>query len=220
MMRRVRTITCVLMLTLASGCSTWSRIDLTALLTGGRDGWQHPARVVEALALENGDRVAEIGAGSGYWLPWLSEAVGPTGRVYAVEVEGDLVEALEARVAREGLANVTVVLGRYEDPELPDASIDLALTCLTYHHIEERSDYFRRLRSDLSDGGRVAHLDDRPDVPPPFRWFQSEGHWSDPEAVRLEMAEAGYRLVAEHDFLPLQSFLVFAPSQPIAGASR
>jgi len=195
------------------GCSTASRLDFGRVVTSGRDGWQHPEKVTEALELAPGDRVAEIGAGSGYWLPWLSEAVGPDGRVYAVEVDDELVAALEERIVEEGLSNVVAVRGSFEDPKLPDAEIDLALTCLTYHHIEGRPAYFRSLRTDLSPRGRVAHLDDRHDVPPPFRWFQSSGHWSEPEQVNSEMSEAGYARVAEYDFLPLQSFQIFAPNR-------
>ena len=113
------------------------------------------------------------------------------------------------RVARESLDNVVVVRGRFEDPELPDGEIDLAMTCLTYHHIEDRAAYFRQLQVDLSPRGRVVHLDDRDDVPPPFRWFQSAGHWTDPASMREEMAEAGYRRVETFSFLPLQSFQIF-----------
>jgi arsenite methyltransferase len=218
MMAPLHALPFVLLLSATSSCSTWTRVDFVDLITAGRDGLQHPKRVVEVLALAPGDRVAEIGAGDGYWLPWLSLAVGSEGRVYAVEVEDELITDLEAQVAEEGLANVTIVRGRYDDPKLPDGSIDLALTCLTYHHIEERPEYFRRLRRDLSERGRIAHLDDRPDVPAPFRWFQSEGHWSDPAAVRREMTEAGYRRVAEHDFLPMQSFQVFEPLDAAAAA--
>lgn len=207
-----RPILLTLMVSTASACSTWSRIDVGALATGGRDGWQHPERVMETLELRSGDHVAEIGAGSGYWIPRLAAAVGPTGRVYAVEVDDEKVEALNALVADEGLANVTVVRGTFDDPMLPDARIDLALTCLTYHHIDERPAYFARLHRDLSPRGRVAHLDDRHDVPAPFRWLQSSGHWSDPESVREEMGEAGYELAASYDFLPLQSFQVFTPA--------
>lgn len=210
-----RTLCLAVLLLLSGGCSTWSRIDFTRVLSSGRDGWQHPERVVEALALAPGDRVAEIGAGNGYWLPHLSAAVGPSGRVYAVEVDDAKLRELEARVAGAGLANVEVVRGTFTDPELPDRGIDLAMTCLTYHHIGDRIAYFRRLRTDLAARGRVAHLDDRPDVPAPFRWFQTEGHWSDPGAVREEMSEAGYRRVATHDFLPLQSFQVFAPGNEV-----
>jgi arsenite methyltransferase len=219
MMAPLHALPLMLLLSVTSGCSTWTRVDFIDLVTLGRDGWQHPEQVVEELGLAPGDEVAEIGAGDGYWLPWLSQAVGPTGRVYAVEVESGLVAELETRVAEEGLHNLTVVRGGYDDPNLPDGAIDLALTCLTYHHIEERPEYFRRLRRDLSERGRIAHLDDRPDVPVPFRWFQSEGHWSDPAAVRREMGEAGYRRVAEYDFLPMQSFQVFEPLEAAAPAT-
>jgi len=197
---------------LPSGCTTAAKVDYGRLVTGGRDGWQHPQHVVEALALAPGDKVAEIGAGSGYWLPWLSEAVGDEGVVYAVEVDDEKVAKLEERVAEDGLDNIVVVRGSFDDPMLPDGEIDLAMTCLTYHHIDGRPEYFGRLRTDLSPRGRVAHLDDRHDAPPPFRWLQSSGHWSDPEALNAEMAEAGYRRVAEYDFLPIQSFQVFEPA--------
>jgi ubiquinone/menaquinone biosynthesis C-methylase UbiE len=192
------------------GCSGASKIDLGVMLTSGRDGWQHPERVVESLGIRPGDSVAEIGAGSGYWLAWLSEAVGPDGRVYAVEVDPELVKALEERIAEEEYVNVEVILGVYDDPRLPEGQIDLAMTCLTYHHIEERTEYFRALRSDLSARGRVAHLDDRPDSPAPISWFQSSGHWSDPAAIVSEMYAAGYAQSASFDFLPAQSFQVFA----------
>jgi len=208
---RLRLLALVAPLVGCSGCAIVEKTDVPRLLTSGRDGYQHPERVIEALGLREGDRVAEIGAGDGYWLPWLSAAVGPQGRVYAVEVENDLTDALLRRVARKGLANVEVVRGEYDDPKLPDGGIDLAMTCLTYHHIEERIDYFARLRADLSPSGRVAHLDDRHDVGPPLRWLMA-GHWSDPDAIRTEMAEAGYRRTVSHEFLPVQSFQVFEPS--------
>lgn len=195
------------------GCSGLAKIDVGCVLISGRDGWQYPERVIESLEIKPGDRVAEIGAGGGYWLPWLSEAVGTEGRVYAVEVEPNLVEDLELFVADHELGNVEVILGAYDDPHLPDHSIDLAITVLTYHHIEGRVDYFDRLRVDLRAGGRVAHLDDRPDAEPPISWFQSEGHWTEPTAVVEEMRGAGYLRLSEFDFLPAQSFQIFAPER-------
>lgn len=201
----------LLLLTFASGCFTLGRMDLVRVVTSGRDGWQHPEQVMAALGLKPGDRVAEIGAGSGYWLPWLAEAVGADGRVYAVEVDDALVAKLSERVARDALENVVVVRGQFEDPKLPDGEIDVAMTSLTYHHIDDRVAYFQRLQVDLSPRGRVVHLDDRHDIPPPIRWFQASGHWTEPAAMRAEMAEAGYRWVEEFDFLPMQSFQVFVP---------
>lgn len=217
---RARLSVFVVLLTFTSGCSILGRLDLGRVVTSGRDGWQHPEQVIAALDLSPGDRVAEIGAGKGYWLPWLAEAVGSEGRVYAVEVDDGLVEELLERVARESLDNVVVVRGRFEDPELPDGEIDLAMTCLTYHHIEDRAVYFQKLQVDLSPRGRVAHLDDRHDVPLPFRWLQSSGHWTDPASMREEMAEAGYRRMEAFGFLPLQSFQIFVPveEEPAEGS--
>ena len=217
---RARLSVFVVLLTFTSGCSILGRLDLGRVVTSGRDGWQHPEQVIAALDLSPGDRVAEIGAGKGYWLPWLAEAVGSEGRVYAVEVDDGLVEELLERVARESLDNVVVVRGRFEDPELPDGEIDLAMTCLTYHHIEDRAVYFQKLQVDLSPRGRVAHLDDRHDVPLPFRWLQSSGHWTDPASMREEMAEAGYRRMEAFGFLPLQSFQIFVPveDEPAEGS--
>ncbi len=215
MLRVLPAIIWCLLATTSIGCSNaMSQLDLGRVLTSGRDGWQHPDRVIESLNIAPGDHVAEIGAGNGYWIEALSEAVGPTGRVYAVEVESELVAALERRVEEASLENVQVILGDYHDPRLPDGRIDLAMTCLTYHHIEERPDYFRTLREALSPRGRVAHLDDEPDSPAPFSWFQSAGHWSDPEAVVEEMAAAGYALERRFDFLPVQSFQIFRPGAP------
>ena len=195
------------------GCSGLSKVDVGTLITSGRDGWQHPERVLESLDIQTGDRVAEIGAGSGYWLRWLSDAVGPEGRVYAVEVEAELVAKLEEIVADEELGNVEVVFGAYDDPRLPDGEIDIAMTCLTYHHIEDRIEYFEKLQADLRPGGRVAHLDDRPDSPAPISWFQGEGHWTDPALIQSEMVAAGYASTSEFNFLPAQSFQIFAPGE-------
>ena len=170
--------------------------------------------VVASLGLTPGDVVADIGAGKGYFVPWLSRAVGPEGRVYAVEVDDEKVAKLESRVAEEGLANVKVVRGEFHDPKLPDGEIDLVFSCNTYHHIEERLTYFTRLRVDLSPDGRVAHLDERDDIRGILRLFQSRGHWTNVEEMRREMQEAGYHGTRSFGFLPTQNFEVFAVGTP------
>ena len=198
------------------GCG--GKVDLLRVATSGRDGWQHPERVVQSLEIRSGDRVADIGAGDGYFLPWLSEAVGPTGRVYAVEVDAEKIDSLHATVQREGLENVEVVLGEFHDPLLPDEKIDLVLTCLTYHHIDDRIAYFARVRTDLSPRGRVAHLDDRDDLTGITGWMVTQDHWSNVDQMVAEMAEAGYQLVAGYDYLLTQSFQIFAPdASPATG---
>ena len=213
-MRRLRTYALLVGFAgLATACAPLAKVDLWRAVTDGRDGWQHPEAVIEALAIQPGDRVAEIGAGDGYWIGWLSDAVGPTGRVYAVEVDDAKIATLSQRTAQEGLSNVEVVRGEYADPLLPDGGIDLAITCLTYHHIEDRVSYFRNLKRDLSSRGRVAHLDDRDDLPGLLGYLPTEGHWSNVEQMNAEMSSAGYERGAKFDFLPVQSFQIFTPGR-------
>ncbi len=193
------------------GCSGVSKLDYTSL--HNRAGWQRPERVVEALEIQPGDRVADIGAGSGYFLSYLSQAVGPGGTLYAVEVEEALVRELEERVAREGYSNVVVVLGEYGDPGLPDGALDLVFLCNTYHHIEGRPAYFGALQGDLGEAGRVAVVDPNDDLGGVLRLFLDEGHTTGADALVEEMRVAGYRHVASHDFLPTQIFEVFVPER-------
>lgn len=188
---------------LVAGCSP----DARARAYGGegRDPWQQPGRVVAALEIAPGDVVADLGAGGGYFTFRLADAVGPEGRVYAVDVAEDMNERLARIAADRGADNVEVVLAAFDDPKLP-REVDLIFTSNSYHHIEDRPDYFRRAAQYLGEGGRVAVLD-----------FKQEGffqfffrHASDDELVKREMSEAGYVLTADHDWLERQHLLVFA----------
>ena len=179
----------------------WSRVfDDPA-----RDAWQKPGEVIRALALAPDAVVADIGAGTGYFAMRLARAV-PQGRVYGADLEPDMVRFLGERAAKEGLANVRPVRAAESGPNLPEP-VDLALVVDTYHHIVRRPAYFGALKAQLRPGGRVAIVDFTLDSPtgPPRR------HRVPPEAVKAELERAGYRLLAEHGFLPHQYFLVFAP---------
>jgi trans-aconitate methyltransferase len=131
--------------------------------------------------------------------------------VWSVEVTEKLATALERGVAERGLDNVTVVRGRYEDPLLPDARLDVVLLSSVYHHIEDRVAYMTRLRADLAPGARVAILEPRAGweswlllLPP--------GHGVAVETTRAEMRAAGYEPLASYEFLPAHSFEVFGPA--------
>ena len=185
----------------AGGCSQLKR---WAYERGDRDAWQQPERVIGSLAIEPGDRIADIGSGGGYFSFRLAEAVGPDGQVFAVDVDEGMNALLEEAIAERGASNITVVLGGYEDPRLEPGSIDLVFTSNTYHHIDDREAYFRVVAGALSPRGRVAIIDFKPEG-----WFQKR-HATPASAIREEMAAAGYELTEELDYLERQSFLVFA----------
>ena len=149
-------------------------------------------------------------------MPYLVEAVGPDGVVYAVDVEEEIVAGLRERYGDEG---VEVVLGAYDDPRLPDGSLDLVLLVNTYHHIEDRPDYFRRLIDDLGPGGRVVVIEPNEDLGGVLRLALDEGHTSSAPAVLEEMQDGGYAHVASHDLLAVQIFEVFAPARARTAAS-
>ncbi len=166
-----------------------------------RDGWQMPARVIDALALKPGMTVADVGAGTGYFSMRLARV--PVS-VFAVDVEPAMIDHLKKRAADEKLSNVAPVLASATSANLPEP-VDVVLVVDTYHHLPNRPAYFRELRKSLKPGGRVAIIDFRksaPDGPPAHFRFT-------PEQIQDEMKQAGYQLDAAHDFLPRQHFLIF-----------
>lgn len=171
-----------------------------------RDKWQMPVEVVAALKLARGSCVADLGAGTGYFLPYLSKAVGASGCVLALEPEPNLVVHIRERAEKEGWSNVTPILASFDDPRLPNASVDLVLIVDTFHHLDDRLAYLQRLRRALEPEGRVAIIDwfkrPLPEGPPP-------DHKLARGQVVREMAAAGYQLSEEPKILPYQYFLIF-----------
>jgi ubiquinone/menaquinone biosynthesis C-methylase UbiE len=188
---------------LGSACSGFKRWGYDGF---GRDRWQKPDRVVSALQIAPGARVADLGAGGGYFTFRLADAVGPDGRVYAVDVDPDMTGYLSERAREESRSNVEVILARTSDPLLPADGVDLIFTSNTYHHLENRPAYFAGVKRYLRPGGRVAIVEHLPKG-----WFRLFPHATTAETIRSEMEAGGYKLVREHDFLERQSFLVFAP---------
>ena len=124
-----------------------------------RDAWQKPAEVVALLQLSAGMKVADVGAGTGYFEPYLSRAVGPTGSVLAIDVEDSMVAYIQERAAREGLTNVTASKGAFDDPKIAPGSVDRVLIVDVWHHVANREAYAAKLRDALAPGGFVAVVD-------------------------------------------------------------
>ncbi len=124
-----------------------------------RDAWQKPEEVVRAMNLSPGMSVADIGAGTGYFLPHLARAVGPSGKVVGVDIEPDMVRYMNDRASRDHLPNVHAVLARPDDPGLPERSVDRILIVDTWHHIQNRETYAARLARTITDDGMIFIVD-------------------------------------------------------------
>lgn len=172
-----------------------------------RDEWQRPSQVVEALGLRTDAAVADIGAGTGYFTIRLARAV-PQGTVYAVDVEAAMLDFIRKRAHGEHAMNVVTVQAAADSPNLPKP-VDVILIVNTYHHLPGRVAYFGAVKSSLVPAGRIAIVDFRKEAPggppPEFRFEAAE--------IVAEMEQAGYRLEAQHDFLPRQHFLIFSPAR-------
>lgn len=170
-----------------------------------RDFWQMPQLVIEKMGVRSGMKIIDLGAGTGYMLPWLSRAVGPTGKVYAAEVQPALVDLLEERVAREGLRNVEVVLSTSTDVPIPE-SVDRALLLNTYIELADPIAMLRALRRRLQPTGRLAVIDHLPfaDIPgPPL------AERLPLETVVAEARGAGFVESLQFKVLPRQYFAIF-----------
>jgi len=160
-------------------------------------------RVMDILGIKEGSRVADIGAGSGWFTVRAARRVGAKGSVYAVEINREYLKHIEERAAREGLANVRAVLGKEDDPLLPAAGVDAVLILKTYHEIAEPIRLMRNLRRSLSAGALVGIID---------RNGVGDDHGLDDKKVIAEVARAGFALVEQHDFVKpdgMDYFLVF-----------
>jgi predicted methyltransferase len=160
-------------------------------------------RVMDLLGIKRGTRVADIGAGSGWFTVRSARRVGNEGLVYAVEINPKYIGHIKRRAKREKLTNIRTILGKPDDPLLPRTSIDAVLLLKTYHEIAEPVAFLRRLRPALRPGARVGIIDRR---------GKGDDHGLDADVVVKEAAPAGFTLVAQHDFVKGDSvdyFLIF-----------
>ena len=175
------------------------------LESADRHRWQKPADIVRALGIRPGMAVADIGAGSGYLLPQLSNAVRPTGRVYAEEIQAPFLAKLRSRAARH--KNVTVVRGTPTDPKLPLRRIDRFVLLTVYHEVQNPVAFLKTIQRYAAPKARLAVIDfdagrgGDPPAPP--------GHELPESAVISEARAAGWTLVEKHEFLSSQFVLIF-----------
>jgi len=163
--------------------------------------------VIPYLELKNGDSVADLGAGGGYFSIKLAKAVGNTGKVYAVDINPESIAYIRKSVLELNIHNVEAVLGTYDDSTLSPGSVDLVFIRNAYHDFQNRVKYFARLKSVLKPGGRIAVIDYDPAKLGFFR--KLIGHALDEKTIIEEMNQAGYVRQKGYTVLKQQSFNIF-----------
>lgn len=168
-----------------------------------RDEKLQPNRIMDVLGIKEGSRVADIGAGSGWFTVRAARRVGNSGMVYAVEINSEYLKHIEDRATREKLPNVRTILGKEDDPLLPANSVDAVLLLKTYHEVAEPIRLMMRTREAMRAGALLGIID---------RNGEADSHGIDKATVIEEVGRAGFVLVGEHDFVKpdnVDYFLVF-----------
>lgn len=191
--------------------AAWANGYTAMLERDQREDFQRKDEILATLACRPGERVADIGAGSGYFTIPIAHAVGATGKVWAIDAVQNMLDYIAKRLLAEKLGNVELVKVEKDDPLLPPGGVDTILMVDTFHYITERTAYGRKLREGLAPGGRLVVIDyipkpweERPWGPPPSQHLSRE-------QLTADLVAAGWKEVVSYDFLPEQFFVVYGP---------
>ncbi|MBW8875504.1 MAG: class I SAM-dependent methyltransferase [Acidobacteria bacterium] len=174
----------------------------------GRAETEKPEMVIQAMEIREGMTVAEIGAGTGFFSRRLAKAVGPSGKVYAEDIQPQMIDLLKKSSAKEGIANVTPVLGTETDPKLPAGAVDRILLVDVYHEFQKPEPMLAAIRASLAPGGTVTLVE-----------YRLEGetashinvkHRMSVDQVLAEWTRAGFLLLNQIETLPSQHLFVFS----------
>jgi ubiquinone/menaquinone biosynthesis C-methylase UbiE len=171
-----------------------------------RESDEHPDEALNAIGIQRGSTVADVGAGVGYFTWRLAQRVGANGVVYGEDIQQPMLDLLSKNMSTRHLTNVRAVLGTVEDPKLPANSIDLVLLVDVYHEFSEPEKMLDRIRESLKTGGRIVFLEYRAEDPAvPIR----PEHKMTVDQVRAEVQPEGYRFDKTIEVLPQQHIIVF-----------
>jgi ubiquinone/menaquinone biosynthesis C-methylase UbiE len=167
---------------------------------------EEPDIALDAIKLVKGSTVADVGAGSGYMTVKMAKRVGPTGKVYANDIQAEMLTLLRQRLTKEKVANVEPVLGTIDDPKLPANTVDLILMVDVYHEFSEPQKMLRKMHEELKPGGRLVLLEYRKEDPAiPIR----PDHKMSVAEAKMEVEAEGYTLSKVDEVLPRQHILIF-----------
>jgi len=178
---------------------------IRAMLDPSREAWQQPQKVVDSLEIKPGESIADLGSGPGYFTFRLAQAVGPSGKVFAIDISREMLDYVEKEMRAKHVSNVEPILAEPTDPKLPPASVDMIFICDTLHHIQSRPQYYPLLLRALKPGGRLVNVDfEKRELPvgPPLEMKIAK------REMIAEAERAGFQLAREFDFLEYQYFLV------------
>ena len=167
---------------------------------------ENPQKLMDALGIKPGQTICDLGCGNGYYTLELARLVGPTGKVFAVDIQPEMLRLLESRAGQNNLKNIQLILNTPIDPKLPADSVDLILVVDVYHELSYPEHMLKALRKGLKPDGRIVLVEFRGEDPTvPIKPL----HKMTKKQVRKELEPNGFKLVEEFDELPWQHVMFF-----------
>jgi predicted methyltransferase len=180
----------------------------------GPDAWeeranryQPPEEVMNAIGVEAGMVVAEVGAGRGRYVVCMAERVGDTGKVYANDIDEDKLEYLRLRCERDGIENIETILGKVDDPLLPEGALDLVYLINTYHDLDEPVELMRNIKPSLKPGGLLVVIEHDSEK------STSTHHRIEQDELFDQLSRAGFEVVRVETFLERDNINIFRPAR-------
>lgn len=169
---------------------------------------QPPKEIMDAIGVKPGMVIGEIGAGTGRMTVWLADRVGDEGKIYANDIDRKALDHLESRCKKDKLINVVTVLGKIDDPLLPENTLDLAFMINVYHHLDMPVALVRNIIPSLKPAGFLAIVDADPE-----KSNLGPGHSTPMEEMLAQLDEAGYKLIRAETFLPDDNIYICRPKK-------
>jgi ubiquinone/menaquinone biosynthesis C-methylase UbiE len=181
-------------------------LNLYACQESRRDKWIQPERVMDAIGVKHGMVIGEGGAGKGYFTFKLARRVGPTGKIYANDILERVLQTIEKRCQKEGVSNITTVLGKIDDPLFPEGELDMVILVMAFHDFEKPVDWMINVKPSMKSDATLVIVDKDP-----VKWGQGWNHFMTKEEILETAQKADYELLRIETFLERDNIYIFCP---------
>ncbi len=169
-----------------------------------RDAQVQPEKLMDAIGVKPGMVIGEAGAGSGYFTFKLSRRVGETGKVYANDIVQRVLNVIDRRCEREGITNITTILGRVEDPLFPENELDMVFMIAAFHDFEKKVEWLNNVKPYLKPGGTMVIVEMDPD-----KWGRGYSHLMTKKEILDTVNKSGFKLDRIETFLPRHNIYIY-----------
>ncbi len=172
-----------------------------------RDSWQKPEAIMDTIGVKEGMVIGEAGAGEGYFTFKLSKRVGKTGKIYANDISEKALRAIKRRCEREGINNITTILGKQDDPLFPEGKLDMVVMMMAFHEFKNQINWLQNVKPSMKTNATLIIIERDPE-----KWSSGRSHFMTKEKILKTVKKADYILLRMETFLPKDNIYIFRPS--------